>query len=657
MPQVHVILPLFCHAFILVLGLPLGLALGWRQRLEGGGTLTRLGLVVLAGGLACGLPVWIGWWLTPPEPAKPEPLFMGLLLALLCFVWFVWFLRPPVRLPGRAAGPLPALQDRRVLERVGGLAVALGVRPPPVRVLHSAGGQAPTLGYAGGLQAPTLIVSDGLLHRLEPGERDAILAHELAHLATGSLWWYALQGCLAGALALPAILVTPARVTLGLACLLFVGLRRIVSRRFELACDVRAGRVAGYRETAGALDKIHATHPLHEEGVAGFLVTASATHPARARRQEALWQDAPADLRAQLPRDRRALWRARVGAWLALLLWLAALGAGVWLGRDEAHADAVAAGLAGLSLAPTLLQLVVLLPQLRRTGRRQHRRPVRRWLTVAGLLGLAVGLLAGVGSGPPPTVPWPAYLCAGSSVLLICLWLTGRARQRLRRAVGAAFLRRDFAGALALGEARPDVVARDPSLQHDLAVARAAAGDVDGAVRALEPLAATPQRFPQAALTLALYRLDRDPEQALRHAEAARVALPHDASPLAVAAEALHRLGRLDEAATRAAAARALLPRDGSLDAIAAHIEVTRGNLSEARQLLEQAMQKSPGDLKGLLVRAKLAVAIGAPEEARQAVAELRTAHEANPFSLLGGQLRALEQRLPRLGSEAGAHE
>ncbi len=41
----------------------------------------------------------------------------------------------------------------------------------------------------GTLPAPQLVVTDGILQRLSSAESDAIVAHELAHIANGSLWF------------------------------------------------------------------------------------------------------------------------------------------------------------------------------------------------------------------------------------------------------------------------------------------------------------------------------------------------------------------------------------------------------------------------------------------------------------------------------------
>ena len=45
-----------------------------------------------------------------------------------------------------------------------------------------------------GLAAPTMLLFDGILYRLSEEERDAIIAHELAHLANHSFWYWLVAG-------------------------------------------------------------------------------------------------------------------------------------------------------------------------------------------------------------------------------------------------------------------------------------------------------------------------------------------------------------------------------------------------------------------------------------------------------------------------------
>jgi len=85
----------------------------------------------------------------------------------------------------------------------------------------------------------------------------------------------------------------PASIAVPFGMALFVGLKRLVSRPYELDCDRRAARAIGFRETAAALAKIHAVHPIRNSGLLSLLVYATATHPSREIRLAALRDAAP----------------------------------------------------------------------------------------------------------------------------------------------------------------------------------------------------------------------------------------------------------------------------------------------------------------------------------------------------------------------------
>lgn len=73
----------------------------------------------------------------------------------------------------------PPLVDEALTARVAVLAQRLGITPPAVRMLEA---EAP-LAVTGGLRRPTIVLSRWLLEQLDHREVEAVLAHELAHLA------------------------------------------------------------------------------------------------------------------------------------------------------------------------------------------------------------------------------------------------------------------------------------------------------------------------------------------------------------------------------------------------------------------------------------------------------------------------------------------
>ncbi len=134
--------------------------------------------------------------------------------------------------------------------RQTGLAPSRG-RSPQVRVVQ-------TDSYSAGLVGivePTVVASRGLLAALDPGEREATLAHELAHWARGG------NLRVLGVWALRAVqAVNPA------ALILF----RMMLEAEEAACDELAARVTGRPAAlASALLKAH-SHPDSSEDGGAF---------------------------------------------------------------------------------------------------------------------------------------------------------------------------------------------------------------------------------------------------------------------------------------------------------------------------------------------------------------------------------------------------
>lgn len=73
----------------------------------------------------------------------------------------------------------PPLDDAAVSARLTTLAAGLGIAPPALRILHI---EAP-LAVSGGIRRRTIVLSSWLIERLDPRELEAVLGHELAHLA------------------------------------------------------------------------------------------------------------------------------------------------------------------------------------------------------------------------------------------------------------------------------------------------------------------------------------------------------------------------------------------------------------------------------------------------------------------------------------------
>ena len=210
-----------------------------------------------------------------------------------------------------------------MLGRIAWIAGRLGIAPPVTRLVRSPSALQKNNALIAGLAAPTMVLYDGILYRLTEEERDAIIAHELAHLANHTFWYWLVAGAACGVASVAASAFYPLFVALGLGLVLLTGAWLILSRRLELDCDRRAARAIGHRRAASALWKIHADQPFR--GLIEFLIGAVGTHPSRDERLAAIRRDAPNDDRPEVEWDSRLLRRRRLAAWGAAGLWLAVI--------------------------------------------------------------------------------------------------------------------------------------------------------------------------------------------------------------------------------------------------------------------------------------------------------------------------------------------
>ncbi len=138
----------------------------------------------------------------------------------------------------RMLGACPVLDDRRIGGRVEALARALASRVPVVRVLEV---ERP-LAASGGIRRPAVILSRWMLLNLDGPELEAVLAHEVAHLARHSQFVLGL-----GRLLRDAVFYIPS------GWYAF----RVLARDEELAADALAVRLTGRPQAlAGALGKV-----------------------------------------------------------------------------------------------------------------------------------------------------------------------------------------------------------------------------------------------------------------------------------------------------------------------------------------------------------------------------------------------------------------
>ena len=627
------------------------LFVGRRQQRRGGTSWGRLAGVSLALSALSLAPPLAALWVasrTPALPPLPEALILygpWLALGLIAHLRLLMFVDYPSRFDQVTFEP-----DPEVLARVEALARALRVRTPRVRTQRSSSGELSAQAYAFGLVSPCLLVLDGILERLDSDERDAILAHELAHHSTGSLWVLALLFSGVATLAVLATAwVSPALALLA-ALPTYLLLKACVWRRWETACDLAGARVVGFASMCRALDKIHAGHWAARRGWRSLAIYALASHPDEATRRAALARAAPPEEGAALEVNLQQVRQRRIAHAAAI-----ALGS-VWI------AAALLAPRAADYPIPSLLVLTAIMLVIldgsraarriarQRLGRAGARNP-GQVLTLAGLLLMVPGLPMIIlpRAGIPTAFPWEVagsgLLAAGCAVLVFGLARTKRALS-LRRDVGAAFALGDYARVVELGRATPKVLARDPLMRHDVGLANALCGDTSAAQALLEGLS---EVMPHSQFTLGLVLLHSAPEAALALGRALAARAPQDAACWALQARALLRVARWDEAHEAIERGLALNYESGSLHAIGALIDLGRGALEDARSRLEQASAHAPGEALTLYAAAKLATASGASSE--DAIAAALRAARANPFAFV--EQEVLELGLDRPGPGA----
>ena len=217
--------PLFV-ASIFVVMVPVFFLMGMRQRREAGGSWRRLLWVSLVLAVMQMVPVLAAYLLLVWRPGfryGPDGLpFVALIVFIYCigrhraYLAAVRFVRSP------AAAPR-LLEDAAVLNRIAQIAGGLRITAPATRLVRSTSSLQRNHALITGLAAPTMVLFDGVLHRLSEEERDSVIAHELAHLANHTFWYWLVADALCGAAVVAASAFYPIWVVLALGVVLLTG--------------------------------------------------------------------------------------------------------------------------------------------------------------------------------------------------------------------------------------------------------------------------------------------------------------------------------------------------------------------------------------------------------------------------------------------------
>jgi Zn-dependent protease with chaperone function/tetratricopeptide (TPR) repeat protein len=593
---------------------------------EGGGVARALLVGAFVAGSAAA-PALVLAWVAGTWEVEPSELIVG--GAVVLFVFTMGF--RVVKQPFRHAMPMDDPDLEAALARV---AQRAGLRTVPKLLRLRTLGALPVYGWVAVLHHPVVILADGLVHRLEPEEHEAILAHEVAHVSTGSLWWLQLPLPLAASISMAMLVWVDMWVVAGSTWALWAFLSRVIGRPTELLCDRRAAELTSPQAMISGLRKMHAVHPVRDPGWRWSVSWALATHPPAQLRVHALGED-------QGPLARRLRWTSALGFGLWLTLYLAVLGSWTLLPGLDSFLIGVNLALLGLGLQ--------LAPRLAARSFLRRRRalvppglPGRRWTRVGWwmfVFGFASILADWMGC-------WTPVLLLGGLLGMGLGAFRARGLRKLRSQLHEAMSAGKLAEARHIGQAHPGHLKRDPGLRHDVALANAALGCRGEAIEALERVLQRPERLPMAALSLGRMRLSDDPGRSLELGAWLTQHLPGEiAGPLLVC-DALRRLRRPDEAMAAWAQARALEPDDPGVLILAIELALDADDADEAERWAEQARERAPGELTLQLAEARLALARGELETFHQQLDRARAILEDHPLAFVQWRIEELEAEL-----------
>ncbi len=638
------------------------MTVGWGPTVEASASLRRLARVAAVLGVLQVLPLSAWAMLTAFGSTTFADGCLAAGATLFSLVATVPVLLPPVRLRGTKQ-KLPRVDDPVFLARVAELARKMNLPIPLVRLQPSMTGSQQTQAYAGCLPAPQLVVTDGILHRLSPAERDAVVAHELGHVANGSLWLLTaiIPATCAVTVAVTAWIPLAVVVPFGLA--LTIGLRRSVCRPLELDADRRAARVAGFRNTATALAKIHAVNSPGAGGLMQMLIYATATHPSRAVRLWSLRKSAPTGDLPDIVLDEKTIRRHRIVARTAFLSWLFILAVTLTGGCLAFATPLLAVPLWITVVTPTSLQYFGQWRQISIARRQVGSSSLRTAVLVVVLLGFPIllGFPGAVAAGLAP-LAWlqdsPLFFLlfplalVGVSIAASTRMQRAQATHKLRGEMTIAMQVDNWQRVLDIGRSAPAIVARDPWLRYHIAFARAICADRTEAIAEFEELWKDDPGFPISAITLSALLLDSDqPERALAAARGAAERLPSDPATYVLVARTQRRLGQYEGAREASRRALALDPNEGAAHAAAA-LSLDVGEFSQAQQSIATALELAPGAPYVLLVRAEIAIRTQAGDP-RTAFDEAVAVIRSNPMAFYRADVARLEQALAKRGEPA----
>jgi Zn-dependent protease with chaperone function len=653
---------------------------GRRQRRDAGGSWTRLILVAAVVALLWTIPVITYFGLEQygvgTRPAGPW--FYALLLSTVVAMWQT--MSPPnISYVGNE--PLPLCEEPALLERIRRLSEMLRVRVPRVRVQTATNSlRDGSAAFVGGLAPFSVVLYDTVLRQLREDEQDAVIGHELAHVANRSLLVYVATVPLATVCGVVVCFFGGGYLGAVSAIALRSGLLRILSRRFEYDCDRRSALATSPDAMARGLKRIHVGHVLGRPTLPSSLALSCSTHPTLDERVAALQRLTSDSEALSVPFDpqrvRLCRWLARgfVTGWLLLVPLAIAyllLTGNRWPAWITLHIA---------MLTPSVLVTVA----VRRAAKINRRRINGRWrwskltrrkklgcssvltfvVCLAGIFGLAAihnrvpdqRTTASIG------VMLLSLSLVGSLLVLLGTLTIGRAGRRkvpqLMLDISPAFQRGDYERVVKIASANYKMIATDRFLRHNSALALLAIGRREKAVELLESLHHDFPWLPVTATTLSHVALDDGHfQRALDLIEQLQPELDRwDPLPFIDRCQALRGLGRTNEALAACQKAQELAPDETTIHALLAVLALDLGDREEADRQIALGEALLPAEPQLRLARAERAVVDGDVTTLKHELQALRDTLTQQPLLLINQRVSELEQRLAQLTAGESSH-
>ena len=650
-----------------------GLCLRWglRQKNEANGTWWQLVGVSAFVTAIWTIPLAVAATMTGLDIGQPPGLVWSIFIGLFAFFFIRGTMKPPnLTYVGKEA--LPECDSQEMLARIAQLSKRIGVATPTVRTqraMHHAGDSAAA--FVGGLAPHSVVLYDTILSQLRDDEQDAIIGHELGHVANRSIWVYTAV--------FP--LTTTAMVILSYlgggffgvmaGSALRAGAFRLMSRRFEYDCDRRAALATSPDAVARGLRRIYARHVLGKSGLLSDIVHSTATHPSLNERIHAMvvlaasgQTDDVQSVTVAYDNERVAFCRKLVVVFSTLWLCLTAYGIAATLVNGDSLRPMLALFLAvfgPMFFIVLASRRALRIQAIRHKGRfRWANLELRKRIGILSCAGVfvVVSFFAVFPDLFAPNSPEPAILSAIVTLVILLVLLGGiaygfsgksrnahpsRKSQRLAQSITAAIQRNDFDEVIEICKENYDVVKHDKQLKYSGAAALLATRQLEKFVPYCEHIRQEFPHFPPPAIALATTWLDQDePAKALEAIRGIQMDLHKlDPLPAVMASRCLLAIGQLDEAKIECDRAVAMSPDEVSVTAQAACIALATGDIDEADRLIEQGNALLPAEPLLIVARAERAIL-------SNDLTSLQTERDALAAALAGDKLLSLYSYLAK---------